>query len=283
MDRGTLGGERSACSAPEGHLSACSVRSTDNAPLARMEDGMPVAYSSEFIYTRILGSLGNNGTGVEQWGVGFKIPKAGTVSPADLSAYLAAIEAPVKTFHGTVGLTIGNTCFLKQLTAAHVGKDGKYVGGGAQSTTVHDVTPPLAGGAGTQNAFSTAMVISLRTQFARGRASNGRIYYPALGNSIDPVTGQWSQSYAQSWADAAKTLLDAINAAAAANLDTTNHVSVMSNVGSGQLSPVTHVRVGRKPDRQERRERDIAEDYVTVALASTATLVAAQAEKPFGI
>jgi hypothetical protein len=38
-------------------------------------------------------------------------------------------------------------------------------------------------------------------------------------------------------------------------------VSVMSNLGSGVRSAVTRVEVGRKPDRQERREGDLPEQY----------------------
>jgi len=41
----------------------------------------------------------------------------------------------------------------------------------------------------------------------------------------------------------------------------------MSKIGGGVTRGVTHVAVGRIPDRQERREHDLSEGYVSAALA----------------
>lgn len=241
-----------------------------------------MTYSSPFVYTRILGTLGNVSTGVEQWGVGFKIPLGVAPSPATLTAFLQTISPAVVTFHTGSPIAVGTNVYAKQLTAAYIGTNGRYVGGGTQATTIYDI-PSTPAGAGTPTQpFSTAMVISLRTQFSRGLASNGRIYYPSLGSAVTATTGLWVSTVGTAWASAAKTLLDNINAAAASILNTSNRVSVMSNVGAGQTAPVTSIRCGLKPDRQERREKRLGENYQTAQLASTAALLASVRDLPIG-
>jgi len=238
-------------------------------------------YSERYVYTRILGTLGNNAAGVEQWGVGFKIPQAGDVSPAQLAEYLSDIAPTVATFHALSSLKVGFQVYLKELTAAHVGVDGKYVGGGAQATTHHAYATPVAGGGSNADMpYSTAMVISLRTALTRGRGSNGRIYYPLLGQVITSVSGTWTAALALEWAQKSRDLLDNINAQAAINFGGSPGVAVMSNLGSGTTAKVTSVRCGVKPDSQERRERAIEEAYQVAALATMREQVEADSHKP---
>ena len=227
-----------------------------------------MTYSSNFVYTTINGVFQPSATVLETWKVGFKIPLSSAPSGAQLAAYLAAIETPISTFHSFGNVKAGITAKFTFLTAAHIGTDGKYTGGGAQTTTVRTLATPVAGSGTTQTPFSQAVVLSLRTQFARGLASHGRMYWPFTGQVMS-ADGLMATTQAQSIADSAKTMLDAINGAAAAQLSTTNKVSIMSNVGSGQLAPVIKVLVGVKADRQERREKSQLENYQTSVLAST--------------
>lgn len=241
-----------------------------------------MTYSSRFVQIRFLGYLGNNTSIPERWQAGLKLPLGVSPSSSQLTSFLQAIKTPTTTFHTTAGNGVGSNVFFTEMTAAYIDTDGKYVGGGAQST-VHEpvVSQPTGAGSGTLP-WSTSMVISLRTQFSRGLASNGRVYWPCLGLPVTATTGLWSTTAGTSWANSAKTWIDAINTAAASTLSTSQKISVMSQVGTGTLAPVTQVRCGLKPDRQERRERDLDEGYIYATLATTADVLETQRTKPIG-
>lgn len=231
-----------------------------------------MVYSSRFLQVRAIGTLGNNTTGVEQWQVGFKIPLGPSPSEASILAFLQTIAPAVSTFHADSGNGFGSTAFLKELTGAFIDVDGKYVGGGAQSTVHHVYTTPVAGSGTGVLPFSTAIVLSLRTINSRGPASNGRMYWPKLAVAVSPTLGTWSIGEGAAMATKAATMLDNVNAAADTILGTENVVSVMSQVGP-TYAPVTSVRVGHKPDRQERREKSISESYGAADLGSTRRLL----------
>lgn len=241
-------------------------------------------FTSNYLYTRILGTLGNNGTGVEQWGVGFKVPvPSGTLTAGQIEAYLSTISGAITTFHqGQV--SAGTSTFLKQLTGAMIGTDGKYLGGGTQSTQVYNyATPPAGVTAGTQP-FSSCIVLSLRTPQQRGYASNGRLYWPSQGTAVGATTGTFNSSSMGTVASQAATMINQINAALGTvlGLGGSSRVAVMSSVGAGTTALVTSVRVGVKPDRQERREKRIREDHVSAAVASTAGLLEELRDRPIG-
>lgn len=243
-----------------------------------------VAYSSSFIYVRAIGHFGASTTAVtEKWNVGLKILHGGTPpSGSSLLAFLTAIAPAYTTFHQNSSLLAGTSTYLDTLTAALIGTDGKYVGGGAQATTVYNYATPPTGLGSPAMPLSTACVISLRTQFSRGLASNGRMYWPAIANTVPGTTGLWSTGTTGGIATAAKVLLDAINTAAQSGFDSSHKVSVMSNVGSGQAANVTSVRVDGRPDRQERRERDLLSTYSVASLTTATALEALNADLPIG-
>lgn len=239
-----------------------------------------MAFSSNFVYLRAIGTLGNSAAGVEQWSAGLKIPMPTAPSPASLSAFLETISASYAAFHTDSGNGFGTTVFLKQLTAAYVGTDGKYVGGGAQSTTIYNYATPQAGQGTGVMPFSTAVCISLRTANSRGPASNGRVYWPKLAVPVSPTLGTWAIGEGQGIANKTATLINSINAACTAILGGGGFVSVMSEVGP-RHAIVTSVRVGHKPDRQERREKNIAEAYQSAAVSSVAGVLADRVNRPF--
>lgn len=239
-----------------------------------------MTYSMDHVHLRLHGTLGNNTTGVDQWSVGLKIPRPeGSVTGAQMTAFLAAVSGAASALHGSTAMKVGSTIFLKRLTAAFIGLDGKYVGGGAQPTTVYDYATPVAGNGAVVMPWSTCNVISLRTAVTRGRGSNGRVYYPSTAQALDAATGGFIPASMASVASTFKTFLDAVNAAATTELPSSTHkVSVMSNLGGGTTNQVTSIRVGVRPDRQERRENGVAENYQTAVIALTASDAAALAE-----
>jgi hypothetical protein len=221
-----------------------------------------MAFTSPFVYLRAVGHLGSPGTKLEEWTVGFKLPQpGGTVPTASLTAFLDTVQTAFSVFHGSVNVKAGSSCFLDELQAAVIGVDGKYVGGGAQATVKRPYGAPIGGASPTIHSYSTALVYSLRTTLSRGYASNGRAYWPATSLVIDPSTGVVLPAATLLAAQTAATLLNSINQAADSVIADNLGVWVMSNVGAGLSAPVTSVRVGGKPDSQERREKNLVELY----------------------
>lgn len=242
-----------------------------------------MSYAEPFVQLRILGTFGASGSAIgEIWQAGVKLRNPGTApSAANLAAFLAACETPIETFHAHPAHTIGTNCFLQELTAAYIGTDGLYVGGASQQTT-RRVTGPTPGNTTTLWPWTQALVISLRTLLTRGPGSNGRVYYPFTGHGIEGSDGRLEASAAQAFANGAKAMLDGINDAAETNLPGTGGVSVMSKVGSGIAATVTSVRVGRRLDRQERRENDLLEDWRSATLAAAARVSRPGEHVPIG-
>lgn len=233
-----------------------------------------MAYTSNFVYTRAIGEFRITGAKVEEWQVGWKIPTGSAQSSANLLAYLTNIATPVNTYWTNSNIGGGSAAFLTKLTAAYIGTDGKYVGGGAQSTTELAYGTPAPGGGTSNRPFTDSLVVSLRTAKLRGPGSNGRMYWPATSIPMGD-TGFISTSLCQAIATAARTLLDSLNGVADTYLNSNDGVSVMSNVGGGTTQPVTSVRIGSKLDRQERREKQRVETYATSLLTTRAALRAA--------
>lgn len=231
-------------------------------------------YTSHHVLLRAVGHFGGSNTQTEQWAVGMKIPvPLPGPSAANLSAFLVDVSPYFTTFHTSTALKAGTVCFLRGLTAAYLDTDGRYVGGGAQTTTDYTYATPGQGNGSGLMPWSTAVVLSLRTAKGRGLASNGRLYWPTLGLPIDTSEGMFAPTTTLAVANAAKTLLDQINSHTEPHFGAARRVAVMSQVGAGATETVTGIRVGGKPDRQERRERSLAEAYSSVTLASTFELL----------
>lgn len=229
-----------------------------------------MTYSSPFVYLKVLGHFGTTTSQLEQWTVGMKIPTPlPGPSPAGLSAFLVDIQTYISAFHGSTFIKASTSCFVRQLSAAYVGTDGKYVGGGAQATTVYNYATPVSGNSNATLPWSTACVLSLRTARQRGIASNGRLYWPSLALAVNGATGLWTPTETLNIATSAKTMLDNINSHTETHLGGARRIAVMSAVGAGLSADVTAVRVGNKPDRQERREDSLTEAYAETGLAST--------------
>lgn len=229
-----------------------------------------MAFASQHVLLTIEGVFGETaGSPFEQWMTTLRVLPAPTAPFEDeLIGFLADVEPFVSTYHADNDVRAGTACWLTALSAVVLGTDGKYVGGDLQDTTRAFLTTPLAGASTTNTPFSTCLVRSLRTARGRGRASNGRMYYPMTGPATTPANmGRIATTTAAGIATKTATLLDGINTAANANLGTGTGVAVMSAVGAGLSASVTHVRVGCKVDHMESRERDIPEAYQSADLS----------------
>lgn len=243
-----------------------------------------MVYAEPYVYLRALGTFGSTATEeLEQWGVGLKFRNPGAApSAANLSAFAESAAAPFSAFHSAAGTGAGVPCWLKTITAAYIGTDGKYVGGAGQQTTVHTLATPTQGQGSIGAPFTQALVYSLRTPLTRGPGSNGRMYYPCLGNATASSTGVMSTSTVAGAVAAARTLFNALNTAADANLPGTGGLSVMSNVSTGVAATVTGVRVSNHLDRQERREKQLPEAYQLLSVTPIAGFVARDRNRPIG-
>lgn len=243
-----------------------------------------MTYAEPYVYLRALGTFGTTGTAnLEQWGVGLKFRNPGPApSAANLSAFAESAKGLFATFHSSASVGAGAYAWLTEMTCAYIGTDGKYVGGGGQATTRSALTTPVQGQGSGGAPFTQALVYSLRTLLTRGRGSNGRMYYPALGLTTSSGTGLLSVGTIGGAASAAQTLFNGLNAAADSALPGTGGLSVMSNVSTGIAATVTGVRVGNKLDRQESRERDLPETYSLQPVTGVTTFALPDRDAPIG-
>jgi len=122
-----------------------------------------------------------------------------------------------------------------------------YPTGGPTATFigVHTPTPAPGTSAGNSLPLQCAAVVSLRTGFA-GRQARGRLYLPVSANTL--VTHQLTSATITNIANAWETFLEAVSTLAAVG-----SVSVVSQVGSGTVRPVTQLIVDSRLDIQRRR------------------------------
>lgn len=104
-----------------------------------------------------------------------------------------------------------------------------------------------------------SLVISLRTNLARGRAHAGRFYVPAGAMTISTVDGTIPVAKQLSASDGAATMINKINVLAKPH---EGGVVVWSQVGQ-TAEPVTSVRVGAILDTMRSRRRSLDEAYVS--------------------
>lgn len=216
----------------------------------------------------MLGHFGTLSSQLDNWSTGLRITKNdGTATlPGDtaLTTFLESISGPVATFHGAAGTLAGTSTFLDYLSAAVVGTDGKYYVP-SSTTIMRPYGPVIAGGGTPTQPWNTSLVCSMRTNFQRGYASNGRMYWPTIAASVNSATGRVSSSLA-TLLGLYKTMFDAINSSAE-TMSAGARISVMSAVGQGHFSPVRSLRMDPRLDSIERRENAQPSVWTTVNLA----------------
>lgn len=212
-----------------------------------------MAFANSHLYLRISGHFGASATISDKWSSGLRLAIVGAEVPFSipgLQTFCDAALAAVKTFHASGSTYVGTNTFLDDVSVARVGLDGKY--NPADQMTTHSPTSPHAGTGTPYLPWNSAAVISLRTDYPRGYASNGRFYYPFIAQGMVPTTGRLSGTTVDQRVAAAKTLFEAINAAAtayAANMK----IAVCSARG-GRTAICHTIRSDERVDSIERRE-----------------------------
>jgi hypothetical protein len=226
-----------------------------------------MVFPHEHLLLRFNGHFGTSGSVADRWSVGLRLgypTRAPAYDPVKLQTLVNAAQTVGNTMMAAAGVSAGTVAFLDYVTGAQIGVNGKYQPT-AQVTVVSPPTPTA--GAGTAVLpWNSAGVFSLRTNIPRGRASNGRCYWPALAVSITPATGRMGTATVTSRVSAFKTFLDGLNTAANA-YDTGMRVCVGSAVGGGLLAQVITIRSDDRVDSIERRENQQPSAWQTATLA----------------
>lgn len=226
-----------------------------------------MAFPHEHILLRFNGHFGTSSSQVDHWsaGIRFGLPTSAPAYDAGkLQTFVNQAQVLAQSFHTGTSMFTGTNCYLDFVTGAQIGVLGKYVPS-AQLTALSPVTP-TAGVAPPVLPWNSALVISLRTSIPRGRGSNGRVYWPAVGAPVDATTGRVSALAMDGRMTTAKTFFDGLNSAANAYSAGMKAI-VASNVGGGLIATVTAIRADGRIDSIERRENDQASAYTSKALA----------------
>lgn len=131
------------------------------------------------------------------------------------------------------------------------------------ASSIYTFTAPLVGGGTSSLPPQVAMALSTRANLV-GRRGRGRVYVPALGQSVLASDGTINSSSANSLRASFKTLIDALQALTGSPLYIPI-VSVMSSDSATAVRPV-EVRTGSRLDTIQSRRRQVAESYTTTAL-----------------
>lgn len=226
-----------------------------------------MAFANKHLHIRLNGGFGAVlANPLDRWSVGLRLGVPGTDSQLATPALLTllnSIHTAAVTMHNSANMSVGGNCSFINVQGARVGVDGKYdpVGQITRFSTgagIFGATTPI-------NPWNTALSFGLRTAQPRGYASNGRVYYPAIGTSVSSADGRVSATLVANRLTAFRTFLNAVNTAANV-YETGTRVCVMSKVGAGVTEPVTAIRSDNRLDSIERRENDQAPVYTLQAL-----------------
>ena len=224
-----------------------------------------MGYQFEHLYLRFNGSMGTVG-GAEKWSVGMRFGVLGadvTYDTTKLQAFVSAAKTAADTFHAASGVNTGLNVYHDYVTGARIGKDGKYSPTGAQ--TIFSANSPAGGVGSAIMPWNTCQVFSLRTGVPRGRGSNGRVYWPAVAQTVSNTDGRVLTASTTTRVNAFKTFVNALNTAAT-NYQAGLALIVASNLGGGLNERVIAIRSDNRLDSIERRENKAVPVWTQVTI-----------------
>lgn len=200
------------------------------------------------------GNLNNLGTaGVDVWQCNVNISPL-SLTDAFCDAYLAAIQAGLKTwFTGGTNL-MSNVADLRFVKCNLIGTDGKYT----NPTVTHrfDYTSIGVGPTVPNMPATNTLAFGWSTALMRGPGSKGRIYPPFAAASALAGGSVATSGNIASAVTSAKALLTVL-----ASSSTTAAVPIVASGVNAALTPITGVRIGNLIDSQRRRRNAINETY----------------------
>jgi len=118
---------------------------------------------------------------------------------------------------------------------------------------------PLSGSASALRGAQTALVLSLRTT-TPGGSGRGRIYWPAIGRSVDSQL-RFSSADTLGAATEMRTYLNAMRSALATAFVGIGFDLAVRSRATHTTPHVNRIQVGNVPDTQRRRRDSMIEDY----------------------
>lgn len=196
---------------------------------------------------RCTGTIGASSSPYEIFDYGFAIGST-SGDPIEL-AEQDSISGAVDVFHKSGGMKISNRCRLRDVKFQHIGADGSQ-----DEPTVHYPYNSPGDATAGQRPSQVALAVSFRGP-AAVHPVRGRFYVPTTEHTLDVDTGLIALVDAQAAADAARTLVDAVNTIMGA-------LGFFAVVSKGDAVPVEEVRVGRVLDTIRSRRNAPLEGYV---------------------
>lgn len=214
-----------------------------------------MAYANPHLLLAFSGTL----PGSEVWSCGIRAKSTLGYNQAEADALGAAVVAAWSTFWAVSANAIGTTAFFDKLALRALDETGVTL-----DLNEYFPVAPVAGASTVSKPNQCAIVVTTLTN-TPSRRGRGRFYIPSLGTSTMSA-GRMAVTQRDSIATTAKTCLDAINSALT-TFEATAELAVESNVGAGQESAITGLRVGDVIDTQRRRRDGLVESYTSRALA----------------
>lgn len=179
----------------------------------------------------------------------------------DLQAWATAVAALSGSDYLALLKALSAGASLTRIRVAYIDSAG---------VTAQVAEAPMTGGWVSSDAvllpYQCAVVCSLLSG-RPGRSYRGRIYWPALGVTIDDTTIKLATSEAQGIADDAAALLTDIGGLAGPDA---LMVPAVASTRLGITSFVSSIRVGNVVDTQRRRRNSAVETYVSSAVPPAA-------------
>lgn len=217
-----------------------------------------MATYAEHILLRFGGTLGG-----DTWSCGLRLRgQVGRSDTATAEDNLEAVTEIVKTWHKNDQAKVNPLALLGWVKLNAINAQGRYAQEG--DTNLIELDPPQ--GTGSQNFAppQVATCITFRTAKTRGYARSGRMYVPAANMALN-AGGSMSAGDALGQAQAMRTMLNSI--AGLTILTVPLMTPAVFSDHAGEVNNITRVEVGTVLDTQQRRRRQLVEQYQGVDLA----------------
>lgn len=212
--------------------------------------------------------------GAEIWSTGFYMGSVGSDVSNPTQTLADAIRTAWTTFFTSTAASIHSNFKTDTVKVAQVLATGKT----SLDNVVYAPYGTAAAGISNGSCFppQVSLAVTLANSGARGLAAKGRMYLPGVALAIG-TDARINGTQVQSLANAFKTFLDSVNAAASIGerviLASQGHKTKGADgkytpvPGTAVNAVVNTVRVGNVYDTQRRRRDGLTETYLTAALA----------------
>lgn len=204
-------------------------------------------------------SFGGSLPGGESWTMGLRLSGIGQIDSAAESTLTNLYEAGLSDAWAAQSIS-GTGAKMLWMKLNRIGTDGRYIN---SWTNVRDYAAPgiTPGGSGSLYPNQVSYVVSLTTNYSRGLAHAGRLFFPIPKEALEGGTGVLSSTNQGQQLAMAQAFLNAVNAVG----DGT--IIIASKESTGAENPVTGVRCGRVLDTMRSRRTSLDEAYMSAALA----------------